>query len=155
LLLFLLSFQKEKIINRLGFDGQSLFLSPPDLKMLQKIAILVSEYTGIPLKVTDPIVGTGINTISTGTPFVDTKSFQPFDSETVLDIPRKIHVTQLASHRVIVEVAKSFGYQLNEIQINQILDHVKKVPYQTGRPVFPENELRELFKRVIHDDKVS
>jgi hypothetical protein len=56
---------------------------------LKKLLLKVSEYTGVDLKVTDPIVGTGVNSISTGTPFVDTKSFQPFDPKAVLDINKK------------------------------------------------------------------
>jgi len=148
ILTFLLSYEKEKIKERLGFDARDFFHSSPDLKKLAKMAEMVSKFTDVPLKVTDPLVGTGVNTISTGTPFVDTKSFQPFDSEEVLDIPKKIYVTHLASHRVIVETSKSYGYQFNDNQINYILEYVKKTPYQTGRAIFSENELKELFDKV-------
>lgn len=148
LLTFLLSYQKDQIQQRLGFDGKKLFLTDPDIKMLQPVASLVSQYTGIPLKVTDPIAGTGVNTISTGTPFVDTKSFQPFDSEEVLGIKRKIYVTQLASNRLIKEVSLEMGYLFNDEQIQQILDFVKSRAYDLGRSVFPENELNELFEKV-------
>jgi 2-isopropylmalate synthase len=148
LLLFLLSYQKEKLNKRLGFEGNNLFSSAPDIKKLGEMAELVSHYTGVPLKITDPIVGTGVNTISTGTPFVDTNSFQPFDSEMVLGVPRKIYVTQLASTRLIKEVANLMGYTFDENQLNYLLDYVKKVPYQTGRAIFPESDLNDLFERV-------
>jgi 2-isopropylmalate synthase len=151
LLTFLLSFQKEQIIDRFGFNGNDLFYSLPDIKMLSMIAIMVSEFTSVPLKVTDPIVGTGVNTISTGTPFVDTVSFQPFDSKEILDVSRKIYVTQLASLRVIAEVASSMGYQFDDNQLRKILEYVKKIPYQIGRAVFPESELKELFDKVMKE----
>jgi isopropylmalate/homocitrate/citramalate synthase len=91
-----MAYQPEKLFERLQIPGENLFLSPPNLKMIPKIAQKVSEFTGVSLKVTDPMVGTGVNSISTGTPFVDTVSFQPFDTEEVLGIPQKIYVTQLA-----------------------------------------------------------
>ena len=143
-----LGYETEKTGNKLDIDGEGLFLSPPKLTMLRKIAEKVCEYTGISLKTTDPIVGLGVNSISTGTPFVDHISFQPFDPEVVLGIPQTVFVTQLASKRVIKEVSKRMGYDLTEEQINEILPIVKAKAYETGRSVYPENELAELFKNV-------
>ena len=148
ILLFLLSYEKEKIFERLGFDGRNLFLNKPDLKLLNEITKLISEYTNVPLKVTDPLVGTGVNSISTGTPFIDTNSFQPFDSEQVLGVSKKLYVTQLANHKVIMEVAKSFGFEFTDNQVTYILEFVKKIPYQTGRAIFPDEEIKQLFERV-------
>ncbi len=144
-----LGYETEKTGNKLDIDGEGLFLSPPRLKMLKKIAEKVCEYTGISLKTTDPIVGLGVNSISTGTPFVDHVSFQPFDPEVVLGIPQTIFVTQLASRRVIKEVSKRMGYNLTEDQITEILPVVKAKAYETGRSVYPENELKELFDKII------
>jgi len=148
LLTFLLAYEPEFINKRLGFDGKNLFISPPNIKLLKQVAEKVSKYTGINLKVTDPIVGTGVNTISTGTPFVDTVSFQPFDSYEILDIPRKIYVTQLASKRIIKEVSLEMGFTLSENQIEILLEKVKEIAYKKNRSIMPEEELIELFTNV-------
>ncbi len=145
LLTLLLAYEPEKLNKKLGFEGRSLFLSSPDLKMLPKIAKTVSEHTKIPLKITDPIIGPGINSISTGTPFVDTNSFQPFNPEEVLGISKQILVTQLASKRVIKEVGKKMGLHLTDEKINSILEHVKAEAYSNNRSIYPEDKLKELF----------
>lgn len=142
-----LAYETEKIYEKLEIQGENLFLSQPDLKKIKQIADKVSEYTGVKLKTTDPIVGTGVNSISTGTPFVDRKSFQPFDPNIVLGIPQKVHVTQLASRNVIKEVSLQMGYKLSEEQIKEILPIVKAKAYKTGRAIYPESELKELFSR--------
>jgi len=152
LLTFNLAYQPEKMKENIGIDGKNLFLSKPDLKMLAPIAQKASEFTGVPLKVTDPIVGPGVNSISTGTPFVDTVSFQPFDTEKVLGIKKKILVTQLASNRVIKEVAKNLGYDLNEKQIQNILTYVKSSTYKLNRSIVPEDELKEIFRKALSDN---
>jgi len=147
LLTFLLAHEPELLKSRLGIDGEKLFLSPPNLKLLSEISNLVSEYTGIQLKVTDPIVGTGVNSISTGTPFVDTNSFQPFDPEKKLGIEKKIHVTQLANSRVIMEKGKMLGYSFSKENVKKILFFVKNRSYTLNRSIMPENELIELFDK--------
>ena len=149
LMSFHLAYQQEKILKRFGFKGEELFLKPPDLKMLEKIASKVSEYTGVQLKVTDPIVGTGVNSISTGTPFVDTKSFQPFDPKEVLDINKKILVTQLASARVIKEAGAILGYRFSDEQIKEALQVIKHRAYELNRAITPKKELIEIFDQVI------
>ena len=148
LLTHALAYQPEKLKERLGIDGKNLFLSKPNLKMLPKIAKMVSEYTGIPLKVNDPIVGTRVNSISTGAPFVDTVSFQPFDPLEIHGIPKEIIVTQLASKRIIKEAAKIKGFELDDQQISKILPIVKSRAYSKGRAVFPDKELNEIFNSV-------
>lgn len=147
LLTFHLTYQAEMIKKRFGFDGERLFLTKPDLKLLKNVATIVSDYTGVELKVTDPIVGTGVNTISTGTPFVDTKSFQPFDPKEILDIDKEILVTQLASARVIIEVAKRMEMELSRDQVSEILQKVKQRAYALNRSVFPIEEITELFAK--------
>ena len=147
LLTFLLSYEKEKLKQRFGFDGENLFLSQPNLKMLKPIAELVSEYTGHSLSVTDPIVGTGLNAISTGTPFIDTVSFQPFDPKDVLGVDKEVFVTQLANRRVIIEVGKQYGYTFSKENIYKILAIVKEKAYRVSRAIVPKNELIELFEK--------
>jgi 2-isopropylmalate synthase len=143
-----LAYEPEKLACKLNIDGENLFMSSPKLKMVNQIAQRVSEYTGVPLKSTDPMVGTGVNSISTGTPFVDRFSYQPFDPEEVLGIPQTIYVTHLASKRVIKEVGTRLGFNLSDAQIERILPLVKSIPYQTGRAVFPEDELKKLFYEI-------
>jgi len=149
-LTLLLAHEPKMLKKRLGIDGERLFLSPPNLKLLPEIALKISQLTGIPLKVTDPIVGTGMNTISTGTPFVDTRSFQPFDPLEVLGIPKKVYVTQLASARVIKEVSSEMGFQLSDNQIAEVMKMVKEKAYRIERSIFPENELREIFTQIVN-----
>ncbi len=146
LLILHLALEPHKIKERLGFDGENLFLSKPNLKLLKKIADKVSRYTGVPLRVTDPVVGDGVNSISTGTPFVDRVSFQPFDAGKVLGIPQKIYVTQLASRRVIKEVSINMGYIFSDKQIESILKIVKAKVFESGKAIVPENELHIIFK---------
>lgn len=143
------AYQPERIMGRLGFDGEKLYATPPNLKKIKPVADKVSEFTKVPLKVTDAVVGTGINSISTGTPFVDALSFQPFDPYEVLGISKKIYVTQLASKRVIMEVSKLMGYKLNDKQIAEILTQVKAKAYELERSIFPEDELHEIFTNVM------
>ncbi|MBN2892930.1 MAG: hypothetical protein JXL97_13770 [Bacteroidales bacterium] len=147
LLTFLLSYQNGNTIERLGFDGSSLFLTEPNLKLLRPIAKKISEFTGRPLLVTDPIVGTGVNTISTGTPFVDTHSFQPFDPKEILGVEKEVFVTQLANRRVIIECGNKLGFSFEEENIKQILKIIKEIAYKTNRSIVPENELIELFEK--------
>lgn len=147
LLLFHLAYQIDKIAQRYGFNGENMFKTFPDLKLLQPIASLVSKHTGIEIKVTDPIVGTGVNSISTGTPFVDTKSFQPFDPVEVLNIDKEILLTQLANVRVIKEVGQKLGYIATGEQIKEILNFVKEKAYKLNRSTFPESEIVEIFKK--------
>ena len=145
LLSFLMAYQPEKLKKRLGIDGENLFLSKPNLKMLPEIAKLVSKHIGIPLNITDPIVGTGVNSISTGTPFVDTISFQPFDTEKVLGIPKKIFITHLASKRIIKEYIKIKNIELSDKQISEILEIIKHRAYKLGRAIFPDEEIMEII----------
>lgn len=147
LLTFILSYEPDKIKKRFGFSGKKLFTEQPDLHMINKIATKAAEYTNTQFKMTDVLVGKGVNSISTGTPFVDTFSFQPFDPMEVLGVKKTIEVTQLASKRVIREKGKLMGYQLSDDEIISILKYVKPLPYKTGRAIFPENELIEIFNK--------
>ncbi len=147
LLTFLLSYEKEKIKERLGFDGENLFITQPNLKLLKPIAELVSTYLDKEISVTDSIIGTGVNSISTGTPFVDTHSFQPFDPYEVLGIEKEIFVTQLANRRVIIEAGKKLGYTFEEDNIIKILSIIKEKAYKINRSVFPTDELTEVFEK--------
>ncbi len=148
LLSLILAHEPEKSQSRLGFDTKHFFNAGIDLTKMNDIAQRVSKYTGVPLKVTDAVTGTGVNTISTGTPFVDTVSFQPFNQEEVLNVPQKIYVTQLASKRVIKEVSLKMGYHLSDEQISKLLPKIKTRAYKLGRSIMPDEELHAFFKTV-------
>lgn len=66
-LLFPLAHDRAKTAYVLGPDCEP-WWTRPDLTRLPGIAKMVSAETGVPLTVTTPIVGTGVATISTGTP---------------------------------------------------------------------------------------
>ena len=150
-LLFLLSYAPERMAELLG-EARDLWLSPPDLTLLRPIAQQVSQITGTPLKITDPIVGTSINTISTGTPFVAPEAFQPFDPEQVLGVGRTIYLTQLASTRVITAVCDEMGYILNQNQVAAALRWVKTQAYHTGRAVVPRAEFTAFLDGLLAYD---
>ncbi|MFE2407335.1 2-isopropylmalate synthase [Kitasatospora sp. NPDC059408] len=105
--LFLLAHTPERAARLLGLpgDGSGLWWRAPDLTRLPALAAMVSEQTGVPLTVTTPVVGSGVGTISTGTPFVDPELFQPYDPRALLGIEPSIVLTQLASARVVTAVA--------------------------------------------------
>ena len=148
LLTLLLGHEPEKLQEKLHLHGEELFLSKLNLHLLKEIADKVSEYTHVPIKVTDPVVGTGINSISTGTPFVDTYSFQPFDPEEILGIPRTIHVTQMASKNVIKAKSTEMGYMLTDEQIAVIIKKVKSKAYSSNCSIINEDELKQLFNNL-------
>ncbi len=137
-MLFALGHEPEHLATRLGYEN-NFWLTPPDLKQIVPLARQVSQITGVPLKITDPIVGTSLNTISTGTPFIAPQLFQPFDPEAVLGVPRQVVLTQLASHRVITAAAEQLGYELNDEQINIAMGWVKSQAYkQESAIISPE-----------------
>ncbi|MER5867565.1 2-isopropylmalate synthase [Kitasatospora sp. NPDC002040] len=130
-LLFLLARHAGEL---LGADAEP-WWTRPDLTRLPVIARMVAERTGVPLSVTTPIVGTGVGSISTGTPFVHPQLFQPFDPEQTLGIAPRVVLTQLASARVVTAVATRLGHTLDREQTRAAMDWVKRRAYRTGRAV--------------------
>ncbi|MCX5384880.1 2-isopropylmalate synthase [Streptomyces sp. NBC_00083] len=112
-----------------------LWWTEPDLTRLPGIARRVAEETGVPLTVTTPIVGAGVGSISTGTPFVHPTLFQPFDPEEVLGIEPRVVLTHLASARVVTAVAGRLGHTLDAGQNRAAMAWVKERAYRTGRAV--------------------
>ncbi len=138
-MVFTMAHQPERLTERLGFES-NFWLTRPDLTQLPIIARMVSQFTGVPLKVTDPVVGTGVNTISTGTPFVAPEIFQPYDAEKVLGIAPQIVLTHLASARVISALLDELGLSLSEEQIKVAVNWVKTEAYRRGEAVIPRSE---------------
>ncbi|WP_406195055.1 2-isopropylmalate synthase [Kitasatospora sp. NBC_01560] len=116
-----------------GGDGGGLWWTAPDLTRLPAIAAMVSEHTGVPLTVTTPVVGTGVGSISTGTPFVRPDLFQPYDPKALLGIEPGVVLTHLASARVVTAVAAGLGHRLDAAQARAAMTWVKARAYRTGR----------------------
>ncbi|MER7582611.1 2-isopropylmalate synthase [Kitasatospora sp. NPDC097691] len=133
-LLFLLAHHPERAAQLLGTDSGA-WWTAPDLTRLPGIARMVAEETGVPLSVTTPIVGTGVGTISTGTPFVHPRLFQPFDPRELLGIPPSVVLTHLASARVVKAVAARLGHDLDDAQAQAAMRWAKARAYRTGRAV--------------------
>lgn len=152
-LLFLLAYRPDRLADLLGSTAPAyggggelgaaggLWWTAPDLTRLPVIARMVSAETGIPLTVTTPIVGSGVGTISTGTPFVHPTLFQPFDPQAVLGISPTVLLTQLASGRVVRAVAAALGYQLGREETDAALHWVKTQAYQRNQAVIPDGDL--------------
>ncbi|MFI6156034.1 hypothetical protein ACIBCA_25500 [Kitasatospora sp. NPDC051170] len=138
-LLLLLAEDGARAARLLGPDADRLWWTAPDLTALPRLAGLVSEATGVPLGVTTPVVGTGVGSISTGTPFVHPRLFQPYDPQAVLGTAPRVVLTQLASARVVRAIASRLGHDLEHDPDGErtaaALAWVKSRAFRTGRAV--------------------
>ncbi|WP_349956538.1 isopropylmalate/homocitrate/citramalate synthase [Rhizobium sp. ZPR3] len=148
-LLFALGHQTEMLSSRLNVPS-NIWSQPPNLKEIAPTARFVSQVVGRPLLTTDPIVGPGVNSISTGTPFVDTLLFQPYDPEATLGVSPKIHVTQLASKRVIEAALRVRGLSLDVEQVERLLSLVKKTAYERGVGILEEDDFLHLLRQISY-----
>ncbi|MFJ1767827.1 2-isopropylmalate synthase [Amycolatopsis sp. NPDC088138] len=139
-LLFLLAHRTTELLGEAG-----LWHTAPDLTRLPAIARAVSSETGVPLTVTTPIVGTGVGTISTGTPFVRPETFQPFDPA-VLGIEPTVVLTHLASARVLRAVAERAGLVLDRAETAAALAWVKAEAFRRNEAVIPAEHLAEFVE---------
>ncbi|MGW2400194.1 2-isopropylmalate synthase [Kitasatospora sp. NPDC001664] len=133
-LLLLLAHDPARAATLLGTDAPA-WWTTPDLTALPRLARAVAEHTGHPLTVTMPVVGTGVGTISTGTPFVDPRLFQPYDHERVLGTAPHVVLTHLANARVVQAVATRLGHRLDEERARTAMAWAKARVYRTGRAV--------------------
>jgi 2-isopropylmalate synthase len=140
-LLFLLAHRTAELLG----DDADLWHTAPDLTRLPVIARAVAEETGLPITVTTPIVGTGVGTISTGTPFVRPATFQPFDPKAVLGIEPTVLLTHLASGRVLRAVASRLGYELTREETAAALTWVKSEAFRRNHPVIPDESFTEFL----------
>ncbi|MFI9183882.1 2-isopropylmalate synthase [Streptomyces goshikiensis] len=134
-LLFLLARHARELLGA----GAAPWWSPPDLTRLPVIAEMVAGETGVPLGVTTPIVGTGVGSISTGTPFVHPRLFQPYDPQELLGITPRVVLTHLASARVVAAVATRLGHTLDGERTRTAMAWVKGRAYRTGRAVVEDD----------------
>jgi 2-isopropylmalate synthase len=139
-LLFLLAYRADRTAALLG-AGAEPWWTAPDLTALAPVAAMVGEETGTPIGVTTPIVGGGVGTISTGTPFVRPELFQPFDPAQVGITPR-IVLTHLASRRVVRAAAADLGVALDDAQAAAAMAWVKAEVYRTGVAVVAPEAFR-------------
>ncbi|MEU0126649.1 2-isopropylmalate synthase [Streptomyces sp. NPDC006289] len=141
-LLFLLAYRRDRARALLG-DGRDPWWTVPDLTTLPEIARMVAEETGAPLGVTTPIVGDGVGTISTGTPFVHPRLFEPYDPYQLLGIEPRVILTHLASARVITAVALRLGHRLDPDQTRAASAWVKSRAYDRGRAVVDDADFAD------------
>ncbi|MCX2729099.1 2-isopropylmalate synthase [Saccharopolyspora sp. NFXS83] len=153
-LLFLLAYRPDRTAELLG-DQAVPWWTAPDLTLLPGIARSVSEETGVPLSVTTPIVGDGVGTISTGTPFVHPQLFQPYDPREVLGIEPRVLLTHLASARVITAVAARLGHELDKQQAKEALSWAKRHAYRQGSAVVEEHEFAGYLEGLTASAKVG
>ncbi|WP_316203124.1 MULTISPECIES: isopropylmalate/homocitrate/citramalate synthase [unclassified Bradyrhizobium] len=146
-LLFLTGHEPEKLPERLNVDG-NLWTTPPDLKLLVPVARYVSQVTRRPLLTTDPIVGNGVNSLSTGTPFVDLELFQPYDPEQILGVDQRIFLTPLASKRIIVSVACRLGLSPSPEHVELLMDWVKRESFDRGIGVIDEADFLHFARKI-------
>lgn len=153
-LLFLLGNENLKASERLFSNPKKdFFYSPLNLKYLYPIANRVSEYTGVPLIMTHGIIGPGVNSLSTGTPFTDPKTFRPFDPKEKLGIDPKVYITHLASKKLVEHIAESLGHKLNDTLLDEIMKFVKSEPYKRHLPIISRDELKLVieWKKNLYD----
>ena len=141
-LLFALSFEPEALPDRLGITSP-LWLTPPDLKQLTPIAQEVSHLLDIPLKATDPIVGSAMNHVATGAYFNDPATFKPFDPMEVLGVPRRLILTHLANHGIVKTVASDLGYELDREQTSAAFHWVKAKAYEQKSSLISQTEFAD------------
>ncbi|WP_410627705.1 2-isopropylmalate synthase [Amycolatopsis sp. cmx-8-4] len=134
-ILFLLAHRATELLGE-----ADLWRTAPDLTRIPAIARAVSAETGLPLTVTTPIVGTGVGTISTGTPFVRPATFQPFDPA-VLGIEPTVVLTHLASARVLRAVGERAGLALDRAETAAALAWVKAEAFRRNEAVIPVESL--------------
>ncbi|MBA8977542.1 MULTISPECIES: 2-isopropylmalate synthase [Streptomyces] len=150
-LLFLLARHGQEFLN----TDATPWWTAPDLTRLPTIAQMVAEETEVPLSVTTPIVGTGVGTISTGTPFVHPQLFQPYDPTQVLGIEPRVLLTQLASARVITAAATRLGHDLDREQTRAAMTWVKTRAFRTGRAVVDDAAFADYLDGLVHTHRVS
>ncbi|MFF2193919.1 2-isopropylmalate synthase [Streptomyces sp. NPDC058157] len=145
-LLFLLARHARELLGA----GPGPWWTAPDLTRLPGITRRVAAETGVPLSVTTPIVGTGVGTISTGTPFVHPGLFQPYDPAEVLGIEPEVLLTHLASARVVTAVAARLGHRLDPGQARAAMAWAKSRAFRTGRAVIDDTTFAAYLDGLAH-----
>ncbi|MBW7967153.1 isopropylmalate/homocitrate/citramalate synthase [Bradyrhizobium sp. BR 10261] len=146
-LLFALGHEPERLPERMGIKAD-IWIERPNLRAIVPVARYVSQVTGREILVTDPIVGTGVNSISTGTPFVNPTLFQPYDPLSILGIGPTILLTPLASRRIVVAVASRLGCRLSSADVDRALSWVKSESFDRGVGVIDEADFAQFLEEL-------
>ncbi len=131
-LLGVLATATDDQLEDLGTDRDSLGISGWRPERIVETARAAATALDMPRRVTDPFVGTGVNSISTGTPFVAPSVFQPYDAEGLLGVQPTVELTHLASTRVVEEVARSLDVDLSREAAVALRDRIKSAAYASG-----------------------
>jgi 2-isopropylmalate synthase len=152
-ILFLLFHEQHLLFERLGIENpEKLFTQNIETKGIVTIAKHISKELDIPIKPIDPIIGSGLISISTGLPFTNPKQFQPFDPKEILGLEQEVIVTHMASKKVVSHVANKMGYEFDDFELEKILTIIKSKPYDSKHPTFGRNELTEIFCSIKQND---
>ncbi|MEV7829666.1 2-isopropylmalate synthase [Streptomyces subrutilus] len=141
-LLFLLAYRPDRTRALLG-DDRGPWWTAPDLTRLPEIARMVAAETGAPLGVTTPVVGDGVGTISTGTPFVHPRLFEPYDPRELLGVEPRVVLTHLASARVVTAVAARLGHALDPEGARAAAAWVKSRAFGQGHAVVSDADFAD------------
>ncbi len=123
--------QYPEKLKAMGIKGNP-WQNPVDLKYLPKITKIISETTKIPIPITKPIVGLGVHTISTETPFKDSNAFSPFNAKEILGLEHEVVLTHLGHFKVIQHFANEMGLTIPEEMLESVIDWVKTTAYRQG-----------------------
>lgn len=138
-LLFVLGYEPDKLAQRLGVSGD-LWTCRPNLREIVPLAREIANLVGFELRTTDPIIGSGVNSISTGLPFANPELFSPYSPEDVLGVPRLVLLTALASKPIIREVSDKLGYNLTDDQVTAALDWVKATAHENEQAIVSDRD---------------
>ncbi len=130
---------------------ESLWTEDLNLHNLPPLCNIVSERTNVAMSMTHPIVGPGVNSISTGTPFVHPESFRPFDPEAVLGIEPTVVLSALANVRVVRAVAGRLGVELTDEEARIALRWVKQTCYRDISGTLDDDS----FSTFLHTQKMG
>lgn len=144
-LLLALGHNLDTQFERLGIRDP-LWYQSPDLTKVIPTAQKASQFLDIPLRHTDPVVGTHMNHIATGAYFNNPKAFKPFDPESLLGVPPKLMLTHLTNHKIIETISTKMGYTLDEDKIKKTLVWVKTWAYENQQSVVPTEDFENYLK---------
>jgi len=150
-LLAVLANEPESLADRYGIQGP-LWASPPHLHDLVPLARDVAGWVGARPRTTDPVWGSGVNSISTGTPFTNPTQFVPYDANALLGVAPRVHLTHLASHAVLREVLRQRDVVLTHEQLRTLLPQIKSWCYAANTAEIPDAALDELVAGLGGDE---
>lgn len=138
--------------ERLGMDAPP-WPVEPDLTGIPPLAKRMSGWLDLPLKVTDPVIGTGVNTLSTGLPSRCPEYFLPYDPERVLGLPPEPVITHLSSPGLLRRVAAARGWSVDRAQSRALSTRIKDHCYAHSCAIVSDETFRQLVQAVTEPPK--